>query len=103
MRVRLTPGAENLMFFVLDRNLYGYQPRKQELRHYLDNTALPEGDCNKVMGELFDKYDNTTDAMNEIMAKYGGKPVGKVVDPELVTPKGWEILRRLADASMNRN
>lgn len=91
------------MFFVLDRDLYGLQTKKLELRHYLADTDLPEEECNRIMGELFDKYDNTTDAMNEIMAKFGGEPVGEVVDPELISPKGWEILKRLADISISRN
>ena len=103
MKVRYTPGAENLMFFVLDRSLYAYQAKKQELRHYLEDTDLPEDECNKVMGEMFDKYDNTTDAMYEIMKRFGGIPIGMPVDPELISEKGWEILKNMAEKSISQN
>lgn len=103
MKVRFTPGAEPLLFFVLDRNLYGLQTKKMEVRHYLADTNLPEGECDKIMCEMFNKYDNTTDSMNEIMAKFGGDPIGEVVDPDCISEKGWTILKRMAQDSANRN
>jgi len=94
------PGSETIMFFVMDRNLYGYKTRTKELRHYLADTNLPENECDRVMGEMTKKFGDTANAMTSIMATYGGTPIGDIVE---LDDTQLAVLERVAERSLRRN